>query len=252
VKLNLGGVLGTFSVQNDPESNVQNCRFEFVNRQDTDPFTVNPVTGELEVAEINPPSAYYTVAVRSYQLDSSGARIPGSESAIKEVNIWLGNEGADTTVLQPGTDIALSLSGKDSVTVISGDAYDNFIVGGASDDTISSGGGDDVLQGSGGQDVLTGGLGDDAFTFNWGDSGSGSNRDLITDFNRSTQADYIDLTYLGISDSSGLLTWDATTNVLSISHAGQVTMEIDLTGSDAETLSQIPEHLTDNNWFKTI
>jgi Ca2+-binding RTX toxin-like protein len=100
-----------------------------------------------------------------------------------------GGLGNDTLNGQGGID---TLDGGDGNDTLSGGADNDTLIGGAGNDilngnadndTLDGGDGDDVLNGGAGVDVLTGGLGADTFVFTTAaQSGSGTTRDLITDF----------------------------------------------------------------------
>jgi Ca2+-binding RTX toxin-like protein len=75
-----------------------------------------------------------------------------------------------------------------------GNALNNVLTGNDGNNLINGGVGNDTLIGGLGIDTLTGGTGGDVFVFNaWNETGTGSSRDIITDFN-SLQGDKIDLT----------------------------------------------------------
>jgi ELWxxDGT repeat protein len=82
-------------------------------------------------------------------------------------------------------------TGNALANTITGNANNNILNGGAGNDTIIGVAGNDTLNGGLGNDILTGGLGRDIFLFNT-PLNSRTNRDRITDFNRS-QGDRIQL-----------------------------------------------------------
>lgn len=82
---------------------------------------------------------------------------------------------------------AIGSSFGDSLT---GNALHNVLTGGAGNDTLSAGAGNDTLKAGTGVDQLTGGSGNDVFDFNaLNELGLGSNRDVITDFQRADRLD---------------------------------------------------------------
>jgi ELWxxDGT repeat protein len=86
---------------------------------------------------------------------------------------------------------AINGTGNALANTITGNGKNNILNGGAGNDTIIGGAGNDTLNGGLGNDILTGGLGRDIFLFNT-PLNSRTNRDRITDFNRS-QGDRIQL-----------------------------------------------------------
>ncbi|ODN68996.1 calcium-binding protein [Methylobrevis pamukkalensis] len=91
-----------------------------------------------------------------------------------------------------GTSSADVLFGSASGDRISGGNGADILLGGAGGDRINGGSGSDDLFGGTGRDILTGGSGEDAFVFTQlADSRTGSNRDVITDF--QPDIDFIDL-----------------------------------------------------------
>ncbi|HEY9236648.1 MAG TPA: calcium-binding protein [Phenylobacterium sp.] len=87
-----------------------------------------------------------------------------------------------------------NLTGSPSSDTLSGAAGDNRIVGADGADSIFGGAGADTLTGSHGGDTLTGGDGADLFVFRFtsDSTGTGTARDLITDFDRF-EGDKIDI-----------------------------------------------------------
>lgn len=95
------------------------------------------------------------------------------------------------------------LTGGKGADVISGNSGRDLLRGGDGDDTLGGGGGRDTLDGGAGQDQLTGGNGPDTFVFeSTGESArGGNNRDIITDFDRSS--DQIDLSAIDANANNG-------------------------------------------------
>jgi Ca2+-binding RTX toxin-like protein len=93
-----------------------------------------------------------------------------------------------------GNSLANQIEGNASANALAGLGGADVITGLGGDDTILGGNGDDELNGGDGADELTGGGDDDRFVF---DSvaaiGSGATRDVITDFESTTEDDVIDL-----------------------------------------------------------
>lgn len=90
-----------------------------------------------------------------------------------------------------------SIAGQGGADQISGEDGADRIEGGTGRDHLDGGRGNDRLGGDAGADTLSGGGGADVFLFAAAtDSGTGANRDLITDF--GTGADQIDLRALGL------------------------------------------------------
>ncbi|MBD9374405.1 right-handed parallel beta-helix repeat-containing protein [Rhizobium sp. ARZ01] len=93
------------------------------------------------------------------------------------------------------------LTGNDGKNVLNGGAGSDKLLGGAGDDTLNGGTGKDTLNGGAGKDTLTGGSGADTFAFKTtSEAGSGSTRDVITDFQKGT--DKIDLSAIDANGSA--------------------------------------------------
>jgi serralysin len=80
------------------------------------------------------------------------------------------------------------------IEIVRGSRYNDFLVGSAGVNWLDAGEGDDILLGNAGSDTLTGGWGADRFVFRAAADSSGGARDIITDFDRSS--DLIDLSQI--------------------------------------------------------
>lgn len=100
-----------------------------------------------------------------------------------------GGDGNDKLQGRGGDD---TLSGGDGIDTVSGGDGDDVLAGGNQDDVIRGGDGEDQITGGKGTDKMSGGAGSDTFVFNAAnESKTGTNRDVITDFDASE--DMIDL-----------------------------------------------------------
>ena len=118
----------------------------------------------------------------------------------------LGNTGNDTLKGGAGAD---SLNGGTEADRLTGGTNGDTLVGGDGDDRLFGDAGSDILIGGLGRDVMTGGAAKDRFVFNdTAESGTGADRDLITDFtlfpafNAGFQ-DQIDLSQIDAIASTG-------------------------------------------------
>ncbi len=172
-------------------------------------FTINPTTGALSFVTVpdfeTPRDAgtnnVYDIVVSA--TDNGSPQLSDTQSlAITVTNVngitYNGTTAANTVTGTPegdtmsggaGNDVLAGLGGSDS---LSGGADNDSLDGGIGNDTLTGNGGNDTLLGgsgsdrligSAGVDVLSGGLDADTFVFaTAGESGSGTTRDLITDF----------------------------------------------------------------------
>ena len=86
---------------------------------------------------------------------------------------------------------------------LQGRGGDDRLDGGDGNDTLDGGNHDDVLTGGRGKDEMTGGTGLDRFDFNrTNDTGTGAQRDIITDFSQA-DGDLIDLRTIDADVSQG-------------------------------------------------
>ncbi|MBB3134049.1 serralysin [Rhizobium pisi] len=91
--------------------------------------------------------------------------------------------------------------GNNGGNVLNGGAGADKLDGGAGADKLNGGDGADVLIGGSGKDIMTGGLSSDTFVFKAAtESASGSNRDIITDFQHGV--DKIDLSAMDANGSA--------------------------------------------------
>ncbi|MCQ4162037.1 poly(beta-D-mannuronate) C5 epimerase [Roseomonas sp. GC11] len=102
----------------------------------------------------------------------------------------VGSAGNDVLSGRGNGDTLSGLGGND---ILAGGGGEDLLLGGDGNDTLLGGEGNDRLVGGAGADVLTGGAGNDRFIFSNGDVGTGSARDIITDFNAAPYADQLDL-----------------------------------------------------------
>ncbi len=91
-----------------------------------------------------------------------------------------GEDGNDDLYGASGDDIVEGGSGYDRVN---GGGGDDVVKGGKGNDLLIGGKGDDWLAGGEGSDHMTGNGGKDRFLFKQGDTGTGPDKDYITDFN---------------------------------------------------------------------
>ncbi|QRM30323.1 peroxidase family protein [Microvirga sp. VF16] len=100
-------------------------------------------------------------------------------SGLDGLDILNGNGGNDTIDGGAGNDTLDGATGND---VLNGGGDNDAIFGGSGNDTMNGGAGNDVLDGGSGVDRMTGGDGTDTFAFDDDETGTGANRDVITDF----------------------------------------------------------------------
>ncbi|WP_192562365.1 M10 family metallopeptidase C-terminal domain-containing protein [Pseudomonas gozinkensis] len=149
----------------------------------------------------------------------------------------------------------LLLTGSDNINA-TGNEVANRLVGNAGNNILDGGLGADRLEGGLGTDTLTGGAGADTFIFNnWNETGTGSLRDVITDFS-SAQGDKIDLSkfdanllsagfngfsFIGAADFTGAGQLRFVDHVLSGNVSGNVgaDFEIQLVGVNAFSASDL-------------
>jgi len=94
-----------------------------------------------------------------------------------------------------------NLTGSSYNDVLTGNSGSNVLDGGAGADKLSGGAGTDVLIGGAGKDIMTGGISSDTFVFKTAaEAGSGSTRDVITDFQHGV--DKIDLLAIDANGSA--------------------------------------------------
>jgi len=132
-----------------------------------------------------------------------------------------------------------TLSGQNGNDVLRGGKGDDEIVGGKGKDTIDGGSGDDEITGGIGRDLMSGGSGNDTFVFSaTSQSGTGSNRDVITDF--GVGSDKIDLTGFGGLTFIGTANFSGTGEEVSakVNNSGNTIVSIDADGNGS-TDSQI-------------
>ncbi|MGJ8546026.1 MAG: calcium-binding protein [Sulfitobacter sp.] len=113
-----------------------------------------------------------------------------------------GGKGNDFVKSGGGDDVSKGGAGNDKVF---GNAGADRLDGGAGQDLVNGGGDDDVLIGGRGNDVLKGGGGADVFVF-----ANGHGRDVVRDFDASSDAEVIDLSGLSSISSIGALNGAAT------------------------------------------
>ncbi len=100
--------------------------------------------------------------------------------------VW-GGDGADRLLGENGDDRLYGGNGSDH---LEGGRGDDRLYGGNGNDRLDGGRGDDLLWGDRGNDILTGGQGEDRFVFAGGFLGS--DRDVITDFQRNDRIQLLD------------------------------------------------------------
>jgi Ca2+-binding RTX toxin-like protein len=104
-----------------------------------------------------------------------------------EWDYLVGNSGNDTIWAGTGDDMLF------------GGDFNDTLLGESGNDTIQGGNGNDFLNGGQGADILTGGAGTDWFCFYKGDTMSNSTRDVIMDWD--VTSDWIDAAVAGTSSN---------------------------------------------------
>ncbi|TBZ36055.1 calcium-binding protein [Rhizobium leguminosarum] len=122
-----------------------------------------------------------------------------------------------------------NLTGSSYNDVLTGNGGGNVITGGAGADKLSGGAGNDVLIGGAGKDIMTGGIGEDTFILKAPtETGSGLNRDGITDFQHGV--DKIDISAIdanGSAAGNGTFHFQAQENALFDHKAGALAWHYD-------------------------
>ena len=132
--------------------------------------------------------------------------------------------GSDLDDSLTGNELTNVLEGRNGDDRLDGNGGNDFLLGENGDDTLVGGDGDDILNGGLGRDILWSGTGADIFEFlDVAESGTGSDRDVIKDFEQGL--DLIDLSAMGATSFSD----SGFTNT-----AGEVTFR--LLSSDTKTL----------------
>jgi serralysin len=110
-----------------------------------------------------------------------------------------------------------------------GNGGGNVLTGGAGADKLDGGAGNDVLIGGAGKDIMTGGIGEDTFILKAPtETGSGLNRDVITDFQHGV--DKIDISAIdanGSAAGNGTFHFQAQENALFDHKAGALAWHYD-------------------------
>ncbi len=147
----------------------------------------------------------------------------------------LGGEGNDDLRGRAGDD---TLDGGLNDDMLNGGTGDDDLRGGNGEDTLKGGAGDDIVGGGNGRDVLTGGSGADVFLFvSTGHSGTGSLRDVVTDFEDG--ADLLDF-----SGISGVLTFRGLSG-FSASGAGELRLSETGSGNTVVVVDANGDGVTD-------
>ncbi|MDE0991735.1 MAG: M10 family metallopeptidase C-terminal domain-containing protein, partial [Rhodospirillales bacterium] len=126
---------------------------------------------------------------------------------------FAGGDGNDVLTGGTGDDTLSGQAGNDTIT---GGDGDDVIVGNAGDDIISGGTGDDFISGGLGADIFAGGLGKNIFEFDLGagDTGLSAARDIITDFDETTDqiefSDLIEFNFVGSYASGSEIDFNTT------------------------------------------
>ncbi|KAB0680346.1 right-handed parallel beta-helix repeat-containing protein [Aureimonas leprariae] len=122
-----------------------------------------------------------------------------------------------------------NLTGSSYDDVLTGHSGSNVLNGGAGADTLNGGDGGDVIVGGTGRDIMTGGTGSDRFDFNaHAEAGSGSNRDVITDFQAGVdKLDFSGIDANGSAQGDGTFHFQAQENALFDHKAGALAWHYD-------------------------
>ncbi len=153
-------------------------------------YTYTPKEGNQDLPENAQEVFEYTI------IDKSDDSEQTAELTIDVDNVDYTLDNDDNVALaENGGETLEGLGGDD---VLMGSDSDDTLIGGDGDDHLIGGDGDDTLVGGAGNDILTGGLGDDIFVWEDGDEGTDNEPafDVVTDFNRDTEADVLDVSDL--------------------------------------------------------
>jgi serralysin len=122
-----------------------------------------------------------------------------------------------------------------------GNGGGNVLTGGAGADKLDGGAGNDVLIGGAGKDIMTGGIGEDTFILKAPtETGSGLNRDVITDFQHGV--DKIDISAIdanGSAAGNGTFHFQAQENALFDHKAGALAWHYDDQAGSASDVTVI-------------
>ena len=115
-----------------------------------------------------------------------------------DIENLIGSDYDDTLI---GDAVSNILEGGDGADTLNGEGGNDFLFGELGDDTLIAGDGDDILNGGLGRDILWSGDGADIFEFlDIEESGTGTNRDVIKDFEQGL--DLIDFSAIGATSFS--------------------------------------------------
>ena len=169
-------------------------------------------------------TATYENSTASVRVSLASNRGRGGEAAgdwLFDIENLTGSDFDDTLA---GDAVSNQMKGGSGDDRLVGEAGNDFLFGESDDDTLVGGDGDDILNGGLGRDILWSGTGADIFEFlDVAESGTGSDRDVIKDFEQGL--DLIDLSAMGATSFSD----SGFTNT-----AGEVTFR--LLSSDTKTL----------------
>jgi len=187
----------------------------------------------LEIENPSSPSGdSYDIGTFSYQRVTAGTAIDLSFGT----SATDGDGDSATGTIGVRLDVAAAAN-----TITGGDGADTLL-GGAGADTLSGGAGNDVLIGGQGNDILTGGAGADIFVWKLGDAGASGAKDVIIDFDVTSNApsqggtgDVIDIRDLiDVAENATALT-----PYLSFANVdNKLALVVDVDGSDPGTVKQ--------------
>ena len=141
---------------------------------------------------------YSSAAVRVSLTSNRGRGGEAQGDWLFDIENLIGSDYNDTLI---GDAVSNILEGGNGADTLNGEGGNDFLFGEFGDDTLIAGDGDDILNGGRGRDILWSGDGADIFEFlDIEESGTGSDRDVIKDFEQGV--DLIDLSAIGATSFS--------------------------------------------------